>query len=98
MDRERRLLDAELRLGDLVLVELAEGHRLLAQLRGDVLRPVQRDECGIDGVLRPAERARLQRLGAVEEVVGIEGGVISGLFKQPAPALERRGRSRHDDG
>ena len=27
-----------------------------------------------------------------------EGGVISGLFKQPGPALARRGRSRHDDG
>ena len=27
-----------------------------------------------------------------------EGGVISGLFNQPGPALERRGRSRHDDG
>jgi hypothetical protein len=27
-----------------------------------------------------------------------EGGVISGLFNQPEPALERRGRSRHDDG
>ena len=36
--------------------------------------------------------------GAVGEVVGIEGGVISGLFKQPGPALARRGRSRHDDG
>ena len=27
-----------------------------------------------------------------------EGGVISGLFNQPAPAHARRGRSRHDDG
>ena len=27
-----------------------------------------------------------------------EGGVISGLFNQPGPALERRRRSRHDDG
>jgi hypothetical protein len=27
-----------------------------------------------------------------------EGGVISGLFEQPGPALSRRGRSRHDDG
>ena len=28
----------------------------------------------------------------------LEGGVISGLFNQPGPALARRGRSRHDDG
>ena len=27
-----------------------------------------------------------------------EGGVISGLFNQPGPALSRRRRSRHDDG
>jgi hypothetical protein len=27
-----------------------------------------------------------------------EGGVISGLFNQPEPALSRRRRSRHDDG
>jgi Family of unknown function (DUF6510) len=26
------------------------------------------------------------------------GGVISGLFNQPEPALSRRRRSRHDDG
>ena len=27
-----------------------------------------------------------------------EGGVISGSFNQPGPALSRRRRSRHDDG
>jgi hypothetical protein len=28
----------------------------------------------------------------------LEGGVISGSFNQPRPALPRRRRSRHDDG
>jgi hypothetical protein len=32
------------------------------------------------------------------EWLEFEGGVISGLFNQPGPALECRGRSRHDDG
>jgi len=48
-------------------------------------------------------RPRRSAIDAVKEVLSgkwleLEGGVISGLFQQPAPALERRGRSRHDDG
>ena len=35
--------------------------------------------------------------GAVADVVGIEGGVISGLSTKQRPALARRWRSRHDD-
>ena len=36
--------------------------------------------------------------GAVAGVVGIGGGVISGLCNEPMPALARRRRSRHDHG
>ena len=39
----------------------------------------------------------LQGAGAVAEVVGIEGGVISALFQQSKSALARRGRLRHEE-
>ena len=39
----------------------------------------------------------LQGAGAVAEVVGIEGGVISALFQQSESALARRGRLRHEE-
>ena len=55
------MLDAELGLGDLVLVELAERHGT-APLSVAVMccEPMQCDQRGIDGVVRPAER-RLAR-------------------------------------
>ena len=65
-DRERDLLDAELGLRDLVLVELPGREHRTVQRGRDVLRAVQRDECGVDGVLRPAIGARTQHLADLD--------------------------------
>lgn len=35
--------------------------------------------------------------GAVADVVGNVGGVVSGLFNEPQPALARRRRPRHGE-
>ena len=64
-DRQRRMLDAELRLGDLVLVELAKRNGLSVERRRNVLQPVKRDQCGIDRIARPAKRRSAERLADV---------------------------------
>jgi transposase len=38
---------------------------------------------------------KLKHFGAVADVVGNGGGVVSGLFSTPFPALARRRRPRH---
>ena len=40
----------------------------------------------------------VNRNGGVAEVVEKRGGVVSGLFNEPQPALERRRRPRHGTG
>ena len=80
-------------LGTLLLAVLA-GHQRYAHitaLRGE----------GVNAALLGMRRVMSE--DSVRRVLSgkwleFEGGVISGLFKQPAPALSRRGRSRHDDG
>ena len=59
------MLDPELRLGDLVLIELAERNGLSVQRRGDVLQPVKRDQRGIDRVAGPAKGRSAERLADV---------------------------------
>ena len=49
-------------------------------------------------VIRSQGTLPSQRVVPSRKWLEFEGGVISGLFNQPGPALERRGRSRHDDG
>ena len=53
-------------------------------------------DCIVHPRLKPTDDATAL-LGAVADVVGIEGGVISGLSTKQMPALARRWRSRHDD-
>ena len=48
------VLDTELALGDAVLVQLTQAHRLTIQGRREMLAAVQRDQCRVDRILRPA--------------------------------------------
>ena len=59
------MLDAELGLGDLVLIELAKRNGLSIERRCNVLQPVKRDQCGIDRIARPAKRRAAERLADV---------------------------------
>src|SRR5581483_11684200 len=64
-DRQSRLFNPEVGLGDLVLVELAESNSLTVQGCANMLQAMQRDKSGINSVTRPAKRRAAESLADV---------------------------------
>ena len=71
---------------------------MLANVQQTTIQPIIEATVAEGTRIHTDEYGVYARLGAVAGVVGNLGGVVSGLFNEPRPALARRRRPRHGQG